>query len=134
MALEDYMEPEVGVAVAVTAAVASPQVRHVLRRGAVYGLAGLLMAGDAVSMLAQGVKRGVQKAVPEAAEPAVPEASVPEILSADGQVSSVKAPVVAGKYSSVAADESATPPVETEEAAPVTQKRTRKTAEATDNE
>jgi len=128
------MEPEVGVAVAVTAAVASPQVRHVLRRGAVYGLAGLLMAGDAVSMLAQGVKRGVQKAVPEAAEPAVPEASVPEILSADGQVSSVKAPVVAGKYSSIAADESATPPVETEEAAPVTQKRTRKTAEATDNE
>lgn len=134
MALEDYMEPEVGVAVAVTAAVASPQVRHVLRRGAVYGLAGLLMAGDAVSMLAQGVKRGVQKAVPEAAEPAVPEASVPEILSADGQVSAVKAPVVAGKYSSIAADESATPPVETEEAAPVTQKRTRKTAEATDNE
>ena len=134
MALEDYMEPEVGVAVAVTAAVASPQVRHVLRRGAVYGLAGLLMAGDAVSMLAQGVKRGVQKAVPEAAEPAVPEASAPEILSADGQVSSVKAPVVAGKYSSIAADESATPPVETEEAAPVTQKRTRKTAEATDNE
>lgn len=134
MALEDYMEPEVGVAVAVTAAVASPQVRHVLRRGAVYGLAGLLMAGDAVSMLAQGVKRGVQKAVPEAAEPAVPEASVPEILSADGQVSSVKAPVVASKYSSIAADESATPPVETEEAAPVTQKRTRKTAEATDNE
>ena len=134
MALEDYMEPEVGVAVAVTAAVASPQVRHVLRRGAVYGLAGLLMAGDAVSMLAQGVKRGVQKAVPEAAEPAVPEASVPEILSADGQVSSVKAPVVAGKYSSIAADESAPPPVETEEAAPVTQKRTRKTAEATDNE
>ena len=134
MALEDYMEPEVGVAVAVTAAVASPQVRHVLRRGAVYGLAGLLMAGDAVSMLAQGVKRGVQKAVPEAAEPAVPEASVPEILSADGQVSSVKAPIVAGKYSSIAADESATPPVETEEAAPVTQKRTRKTAEATDNE
>jgi len=128
------MEPEVGVAVAVTAAVASPQVRHVLRRGAVYGLAGLLMAGDAVSMLAQGVKRGVQKAVPEAAEPAVPEASVPEILSADGQVSSVKAPVVASKYSSIAADESATPPVETEEAAPVTQKRTRKTAEATDNE
>ena len=134
MALEDYMEPEVGVAVAVTAAVASPQVRHVLRRGAVYGLAGLLMAGDAVSMLAQGVKRGVQKAVPEAAEPAVPEASVPEILSADGQVSAVKAPVVAGKYSPIAADESATPPVETEEAAPVTQKRTRKTAEATDNE
>ena len=45
MALEDFMEPEVGVAVAVTAPVASPQVRNVLRRGAVYGLAGLLMAG-----------------------------------------------------------------------------------------
>ncbi|MBV9848294.1 MAG: hypothetical protein JO250_01265 [Armatimonadetes bacterium] len=62
MALDDYLEPEVGVAVAVTAAVASPQVRGVLRRGAVYGLAGILKAGDAVSAMARGVRRGVQDA------------------------------------------------------------------------
>ena len=83
MALEDYMEPEVGIAVALTAAVASPGVRKFLRRGAVYGLAGVLMAGDAVSSLAQGVKRGVQQSAPEPQ----PEAEVPvapEILRADG--------------------------------------------------
>ena len=114
MALEDYMEPEVGVAVAVTAVVASPQVRNVLRRGAVYGLAGLLMAGDAVSTLAQGVKRGVQKT----AAPETTEVVAPEILNADGQVSSAEAP---------AADEKA-------DAAPAGHKRTRKTAEAADNE
>ncbi|HET8627310.1 MAG TPA: hypothetical protein VFL91_07815 [Thermomicrobiales bacterium] len=62
MALEDYAEPEIGVAVVVTAAVLSPPVRRVLRRGAVYGLAGLMMAGDAVSSFAQGVGRGVQQA------------------------------------------------------------------------
>jgi len=133
MALEDYMEPEVGVAVAVTAAVASPQVRHVLRRGAVYGLAGLLMAGDAVSMLAQGVKRGAQKAAAEVTETSTPETAAPEILSADSPVSSPQAPIVAGKYSSIA-DEPVILAMETADAAPVTPKRTRKAAEATDNE
>jgi hypothetical protein len=49
MALEDYLESEVVVAVAATAAVLSPRVRGVLRRGAVYGLAGVLRAGDAIS-------------------------------------------------------------------------------------
>ena len=84
MALEDFMEPEVGVAVALTAAVASPQVRSVLRRGAVYGLAGILMAGDAVSSLAQGVKRGAQKAAATTEAPAVSvsDTAAPEILSA----------------------------------------------------
>ncbi len=91
MALEDYMEPEVGVAVALTAAIASPGVRNVLRRGAVYGLAGILMAGDAASTLAQGVKRGVQQAAPadapDAPGTAADEASVtvPEVLSAEGR-------------------------------------------------
>lgn len=49
MALEEYMESEVVVAVAATAALLSPRVRRVLRRGAVYGLAGVLMARDAVA-------------------------------------------------------------------------------------
>lgn len=86
MALEDFLEPEVGWAVAVTAAVASPAVRKVLRKGAVYGLAGILMAGDAVSTLAQGVKRGVQQAAPaDTPSPVAEEAPVtaPEIISAE---------------------------------------------------
>ena len=55
MALDDFLEPEVAVAVAVTAAMASPPVRNVLRRGVVYGLAGLLMAGDKLSAAARDI-------------------------------------------------------------------------------
>jgi hypothetical protein len=55
MALDDFIEPEVAVAVGVTAAVMSPKVRKVLRRGAVYGLAGLLTVGDKLAAAARGV-------------------------------------------------------------------------------
>ena len=61
MALEDYAESEVAVAVAATAAVLSPRVRSYLRRGAVYGLAGVLIAGDAISSFAHGVAQGAQQ-------------------------------------------------------------------------
>ena len=67
MALEDYLESEVVVAVAATAAVLSPRVRGVLRRGAVYGLAGVLRAGDAISSAAPAVSRGAQQAAASAA-------------------------------------------------------------------
>ena len=60
MDFEDFLEPEVGIAAAVVAAIASPQVRNVLRRGAVYGLTGVLLAGDAVSSFAKGVGQGAQ--------------------------------------------------------------------------
>jgi hypothetical protein len=62
MALDDYLEPEVAVAVAVTAAVASPSVRKVVRRGLVYGLAGLLIAGDQVATAAKRAAKEVQRA------------------------------------------------------------------------
>jgi hypothetical protein len=52
MALEDYLEPEVGIAVLVTAAASSPRVRKVLRRGAVYGVAGVLKAKDKLTSMA----------------------------------------------------------------------------------
>ena len=68
MALEDYLEPEVVVAVAVTAAISSPTVRNILRRGAVYGMAGLMVAGDAVNSLARGVGRGAQQMAATAGE------------------------------------------------------------------
>jgi hypothetical protein len=67
MALEDYLESEVVVAVAATAAILSPQARKVLRRGAVYGVAGALMAGDAVSSVVRSAAPGVQQAAASAA-------------------------------------------------------------------
>jgi hypothetical protein len=54
-------------AAAVTAAVLSPRARDVVRKGAVRGLAGVLMAGDALSSFARGVGRGLQEANPAAA-------------------------------------------------------------------
>jgi hypothetical protein len=60
--MDDFLEPEVAIAAAVAAAVFSPRVRGVLRRGAVFGVAGALMAGDAASAFARGVGRGVQQA------------------------------------------------------------------------
>ncbi len=62
MDTDDILNPAVGAAVAITAAVLSPPVRRVARRGAVYGLAGVLMAGDAISSFAQGVARGAREA------------------------------------------------------------------------
>jgi hypothetical protein len=62
MDAEDILEPKVAVAVAATAAVLSPPVRNVLRRGAVYGLAGVLLAGDAASSFGRGVRRGAEQA------------------------------------------------------------------------
>ena len=63
MAVEDFMESEVAVAVAVTAAVLSPRVRGVLRRGRVYGVAGVLKAGDALSLAVQNAAAAAQPAI-----------------------------------------------------------------------
>jgi hypothetical protein len=62
MAVDDFLEPEVAAAAAVTAVIASPKVRQVLRRGAVLGLAGILAVGDAVTTLVKGVGHGAQQA------------------------------------------------------------------------
>jgi hypothetical protein len=68
MAVDDFVESEVAVAVAATAAVLSPPVRRVLRRGAVYGVAGALVAGDAIASFARGAARGVQQAASTASD------------------------------------------------------------------
>jgi nucleoside phosphorylase len=60
MGLDDLVETEVGVAVTATAALFSPRVRGVLRRGAVYGLAGALRAGDVATSAARGLANGVR--------------------------------------------------------------------------
>lgn len=65
MALDEFIEPEVGIAIAATAIIASPQARGFLRRGAVYGMAGLMMAGDAVMSFAQAAGRGARQAADE---------------------------------------------------------------------
>jgi hypothetical protein len=57
------VDRDVGVAVAATAAVLSPRARQVFRKGAVYGLAGALKAGDVVVATARGAARGVQGGV-----------------------------------------------------------------------
>lgn len=79
MALDDYLEPEVAIAVAVTAAVASPPVRKVLRRGLVYGLAGLMVAGDKIAGTAREIARSAQQtaASPDAAGQQTPQTSPP---------------------------------------------------------
>ncbi len=61
MAVDDFWEPEVAIAVAVTAAVASPPVRKALRRGLVYGLAGLLTVGDKIVGAAREMARSAQE-------------------------------------------------------------------------
>jgi hypothetical protein len=58
MALDDWVDSEVAVAVAATAAALSPGFRRILRRGAVYGVAGVLKATDVATAAARGVARG----------------------------------------------------------------------------
>ena len=66
MAVEDFLESEVAVAVAVTAAVLSPRVRGALRRGLVYSVAGVLKAGDALSSAVQSAAAAAQQAADSA--------------------------------------------------------------------
>lgn len=62
MEFDDYLQPEIAVTAAVTAVVFSPGARRLLRRGVVYGLAGALMAGDAITSFSRSVGRGIQEA------------------------------------------------------------------------
>jgi hypothetical protein len=88
MALEDYLEPEVGVAAAVAAIVFSPTGRKWLRKGAVCGLAGVFAAGDAISSAAQNVGRGIQAVSASATNAAHEPASQAQTAAseADGSV------------------------------------------------
>jgi hypothetical protein len=54
------IEERVVAAVAATAAVMSPRVRNVARRGVVYGIAGALKAGDVAVAAARGVANAAQ--------------------------------------------------------------------------
>lgn len=65
---EDFITPEVGITAAVVAAVATPQVRKAVRRGAVLGVAGVLMAGDAITSFARGLGQGIGQGAQRAAQ------------------------------------------------------------------
>lgn len=75
MDFEDVLQPQVAAAAAIAAIIASPRVRGWLRQGAVYGLAGTLVAGEAMRSFARGVAgeamgsfaRGVAGGVQQAA-------------------------------------------------------------------
>lgn len=58
MALDDFLDPEVGAAVAATTLVLSSRARSVLHKGAVMSVAGALAAGEAVASFGRGVARG----------------------------------------------------------------------------
>lgn len=62
MELEDFAQTEVGVAVALTAVATSPSIRKTLRKGAAYGLAGVLLAGDATHRFVNAVAKGAKHA------------------------------------------------------------------------
>jgi hypothetical protein len=57
------IEGDVVAAAAATAAVLSPRARKLARKGAVFGIAGALKAGDVVASAARGVVRGAQSAM-----------------------------------------------------------------------
>jgi hypothetical protein len=62
MALDDFLDSEVAIAAGLTAAALSPRVRHLVRRGAVLGLAGVMTAGDAIVGAARGAMDEAQGA------------------------------------------------------------------------
>ncbi len=61
MALEDSLEPEIAVTAAVVATASSPKVCGWIRRGLVYGTAGVWIAGDAATSVARNVGQGIQQ-------------------------------------------------------------------------
>ena len=98
MALEDFLESEVAIAVAATAALSSSRVRRVLRRGAVYGLAGVLLAGDAIGAIARDAGRGPRQAgAPDpGAAPSATEVTTPGTAAGAGAVAAVRRGAVMG--------------------------------------
>jgi hypothetical protein len=65
--MDDVLDSTAGVAglaAALTAAIFSPRVRGILHQGAVYGVAGVLRAGDTANAFARGVGRGLRQSRP----------------------------------------------------------------------
>lgn len=84
MEIEDFAEPEIAITAAVAAAVFSPRARQVMRRGLVYGMAGVLAAGEVVTSFAQGVGQGVKQARERAETSGQETGQQPEAEKAEG--------------------------------------------------
>ncbi|HYW09109.1 MAG TPA: hypothetical protein VE913_19270 [Longimicrobium sp.] len=69
--------------VIVTATVLSPGVRSVLRQGAVRGLAGVLVLGDALASFARGIGRGIQDVNAVAGDTSPSAASASAVAAAE---------------------------------------------------
>jgi hypothetical protein len=95
---EDFLEPEVAVTAAVTAAIFSPTIRRWIRRGLVYATAGVLIAGDALTSAARTAGQGVQQAGAAAANAAhnVATQAKEAATSAPGPTSDSAQPSVQG--------------------------------------
>jgi hypothetical protein len=65
--MDDVFSTESALVAAVTATVLSPKTRETMRKGAVYGLAGVMKAGDVVAGAARGAVRGVRGEASETA-------------------------------------------------------------------
>lgn len=61
MDLEDFAEPEVAATAVAAAAIFSPKARKLLRKGAVYDLAGALIAGETAASFGKSMAHGFQK-------------------------------------------------------------------------
>jgi hypothetical protein len=59
--VDDYVNSEAGVVAAATAAAVSPRARELFRRGAVYGLAGVMKATDVAVTAARGAVDGARQ-------------------------------------------------------------------------
>jgi hypothetical protein len=68
MEFEDYLEPEVAVTALVAATLFSKRGRQLLRRGAVYGLAGILAVGDNLTSFSRNLGQNLQAAGTSAAQ------------------------------------------------------------------
>ena len=121
MGRDDGGEAKVAAAIAMTAALFSPRVRGLLRRGAVRGLAGVLTAGDAVAAFARGVSRGIQEST-GAARPAEPPPTAADAPSGGAPVAAPSAPAesatAAGARSRPARRPRTKPPTKGRAAAP----------------
>lgn len=69
MKFENFIEPEIAVTAAVAAAITSPRARKVMRKGLVYGMAGMLAAGDVLVSFGKSVGQGMQRAGEEETTP-----------------------------------------------------------------
>lgn len=98
----DSTGTRVAAAVALTAALFSPRMRGMLRRGAVHGLAGMLTAGDVVASFARGVSRGLQESAMPSAD-RTPNASAPPAADASPTVAAASPTVAAATQAATGA-------------------------------